>query len=276
MNDIADLGAEIGRFYPSPVGAVTASKVRASQPRPGELERSHAHLVIVATSGTGSHLVDFEQHDIEPGVAVHVGPGQIQRFDPGGTFEAVVAIIRPEVCPPDLFHRGEHGARAELGDATGLVAALADDLLRRHGTEPDPGRDRTMVATARLLLHHVARTTGRPPPPAGDGQVGLLRAFREELERSYASTRSVAPYAAAIGTSTRTLTRATGALTGLTPKEIIDERVALEARRLLVHTTDPVATIGARLGFSEATNFTKFFTRLVGRSPHDFRAQPMD
>ncbi len=62
---------------------------------------------------------------------------------------------------------------------------------------------------------------------------------------------------------------------GQSPKEVIDERVAVEAKRLLTHTADPIATIGAGLGFSEATNFTKFFTRVVGVPPHDFRTLPL-
>ncbi len=47
--------------------------------------------------------------------------------------------------------------------------------------------------------------------------------------------------------------------------------MTLEAQRLLAHTDLPVATIGRALGFSEATNFGKFFTRQTGNTPGDFR-----
>ena len=45
----------------------------------------------------------------------------------------------------------------------------------------------------------------------------------------------------------------------------------LEARRLLVHTLLPVATISDQLGFEEATNFVKFFRRETGLTPGAFR-----
>ncbi|MEL7362149.1 MAG: helix-turn-helix domain-containing protein, partial [Bacteroidota bacterium] len=48
-------------------------------------------------------------------------------------------------------------------------------------------------------------------------------------------------------------------------------RVGLEARRLLATTSDTVEAIGFRLGFSEATNFVKFFKRVVGITPEAFR-----
>ena len=70
----------------------------------------------------------------------------------------------------------------------------------------------------------------------------------------------------------RTLTRASLAVTGRTAKQVVDDRVALEARRLLACTPLSVAEIGRRLGFPEPTNFGRFFHREVGESPGAFRA----
>jgi AraC-like DNA-binding protein len=53
---------------------------------------------------------------------------------------------------------------------------------------------------------------------------------------------------------------------------VVDDRVALEARRLLACTPLSVAEIGRRLGFPEPTNFGRFFHREVGVSPGSFRA----
>ena len=98
-----------------------------------------------------------------------------------------------------------------------------------------------------------------------------LSRFRGELERSYASTRRAEDYARHLGYSVKTLPRACLSATGQPVKQIIDTRVALEAQRLLAHTDQPVAAIARRLGFSEPTNFGKFFTRHTGTTPGDFR-----
>jgi transcriptional regulator GlxA family with amidase domain len=45
----------------------------------------------------------------------------------------------------------------------------------------------------------------------------------------------------------------------------------LEAKRLLVHTQLPIGTITAEVGFSEPTNFVKFFRRRKGVLPFKFR-----
>ncbi|MEK8107299.1 helix-turn-helix transcriptional regulator [Micromonospora sp. M12] len=91
--------------------------------------------------------------------------------------------------------------------------------------------------------------------------------FRREVEHGYPDTRRVEDYAAELRCSVRTLTRACLAVTGRSAKQVIDERVALQASRLLAATDQPIAQIGRHLGFSEPTNFGRFFTREVGVSP---------
>jgi AraC-like DNA-binding protein len=117
------------------------------------------------------------------------------------------------------------------------------------------------------LLLRVARLPGAP---TGQRDARVQR-FRQELERSFTTTRNAADYAARIGYSTRSLNRICLAGTGRSAKALINARVTLEAKRLLVHTDLSSAAIGHRLGFSEPTNSTKFFTRDTGMSPGAFR-----
>lgn len=271
MDEIIDLGELIGARYPDLVSTVPVARIRQSLPDPSPMERTHAHIVILPTAGSGTHEVDFETVPVEVGSAVHVQPGQVMRFDSEGTYEATVVVLRPSVCPPDLFPPGAQHPVASLDDVATILGALVDDLAREAAT-PFPDAS-ILVASGQLLLRHLARaSTGTPEPAADSAAAELVQAFRASLEDHYRSSRSVADHARRIGTTTRTLSRATGKQLGQTPKEMIDDRVALEARRLLVHTTDPIATVGSRLGFTEATNFTKFFLRTTGRSPHQFRA----
>jgi AraC-like DNA-binding protein len=58
----------------------------------------------------------------------------------------------------------------------------------------------------------------------------------------------------------------------LTPKALIDQRICLEAKRLLVYSTLSGSSLSSLLGFSEPTNFVKFFRRTTGTTPQQFRA----
>ncbi|MEM9260373.1 MAG: AraC family transcriptional regulator [Bacteroidota bacterium] len=61
--------------------------------------------------------------------------------------------------------------------------------------------------------------------------------------------------------------------TGKSPKDWIDERVLTEAQTLLLNTTDSVAEIAYRLGWEDASNFSRFFRRRTGNSPALYRKQ---
>jgi AraC-like DNA-binding protein len=63
----------------------------------------------------------------------------------------------------------------------------------------------------------------------------------------------------------------------MSAKAFLTQRIVLEARRLLVHSTAAVGTISDELGFDEPTNFVKFFRRETGVTPGVFRAEhPVD
>ena len=99
----------------------------------------------------------------------------------------------------------------------------------------------------------------------------IYRLFCMELEAHFKSRPSVLDLAERIGFSESTLSRACVAKVGRTAKHEIDRRIALEAKRLLVHSKASIAEIGHDLGFTEATNFVKFFKRMAGVAPVAFR-----
>jgi AraC family transcriptional regulator, transcriptional activator of pobA len=67
------------------------------------------------------------------------------------------------------------------------------------------------------------------------------------------------------------LNQATTKVLGKSPKEIIDNRILLEAKRLLAHTNENVKEIAYTLGFEEPTNFIKYFKKHSTFTPTEFR-----
>jgi AraC-like DNA-binding protein len=132
---------------------------------------------------------------------------------------------------------------------------IAAELLRQQLT----------VLLLRLML-----LTGAEPAGA---ESHTFAQFRRLLEAGHPRSRRVEDYADELNCSVRTLTRACLAVTGRTAKQVVDDRVALEARRLLACTQMSVAEVGRHLGFGEPTNFGRFFHREVGISPGQFRAE---
>jgi AraC-like DNA-binding protein len=134
------------------------------------------------------------------------------------------------------------------------------------------------VEVLRHLLAVLVLRAAHPAGAADTDREGACEAsetyvrFRDAVEREFTRSRRVADYARSLGYAPRTLSRATETAAGVGAKEFIDRRVVLEAKRLLAHGDQSAARIADRLGFADATNFSKFFQRRAGATPIAFRA----
>ncbi|MEV8524220.1 helix-turn-helix domain-containing protein [Streptomyces sp. NPDC052000] len=249
--------------------------------------RADFHQLTVVRSGRGVAMVDFVSHDCRPGTVLHVRPGQVQRLPagPGGRLAELDAIVLlftadfPPLMPGasallDLDF-GPAALSAPAGERETLhrsAAELAAEY-RHFGTGDEAATDLAVELLRHLLGVTLLRIARLPRPSGSDSaQVNeVFRAFQREVERSFADTRDVQDYAVRLGYAPRTITRACLAATGRTAKQFLDARVALEAKRLLVHTDLAVAAIGRAVGFGEPTNFGKFFSREANMTPGAFR-----
>jgi len=238
-----------------------------------KVHRTDFHQLFLVTAGHATGVVDFVDHPCEPGTLLHVSPGRVLRL-PAGDAEAFMVLFTPAFPPPLDGTRpllSPFGAvlrsvpRAEQAVMTRAVQDLKQEYRRNVLTNEPVDLLRQLLGA---LLLRIARLPADADPAHGDSR---FERFQQELERSFAETRNAAEYAARIGYSLRSLNRICVAASGRSAKALIDARVALEAKRLLVHTDLSSAAIGHRLGFSEATNFSKFFIRETGVSPGAFR-----
>ena len=247
-----------------------------------ETERVEFFMVLMATGGQGEHLVDFERFGLTTGDVVFVRPGQVQQWQPANSLEADLLLIDPAVVQPmartsgqatmALLRLEDWPAHFRLG-TDGLAAwrSLAT-LLRRELDRPV--LDALAAAMAHELLLCLMLNLGRTlagGTTAATAQARLVRRLRRELEAWVHTRPSVALLAARLRVSTSTLARTCNQVLGHSAKEEVDRRVALEAQRLLVHSTSTSVAIGELLGFSEPTNFVKFFRRRTGTTPEAFR-----
>jgi len=98
-----------------------------------------------------------------------------------------------------------------------------------------------------------------------------MREFRLALEENFRTTQSVSDYAKLLKVSSDRLGKAVQERSGRPAGEIIRQRLLLEAERLLAHTEMAVSEIAYALNFQDPAYFSRFFRRLAGHSPGEFR-----
>jgi len=78
-------------------------------------------------------------------------------------------------------------------------------------------------------------------------------------------------FADKLAVHTNSLNRALKEVTGKTTTQLINERLMLEARALLVHSNWTISQISNSLGFEEPTHFARAFRAYSGQSPSSLR-----
>ncbi|MFI0239110.1 helix-turn-helix domain-containing protein [Streptomyces sp. NPDC016845] len=240
------------------------------------------HQLIGARDRPVRMWVDFVEQELRPGSWLWIRPGQVQRFGSGlATADGVIVLFEAGFLPPATVSAAhmdppyEQRPLVPRGADAEAVTRAVDHLRHEYGAMASlPLTAHTEVLRALLSVLLVRLAAVREPAPDAATASGTFRRFHAAVERDHAVTRRVEEYAAALGYSPRTLTRAALAATGRTAKQYVDDRVLLEAKRLLWHSGLPAREVAARLGFADASDFTKFFRLRAGETPGAFRAGP--
>jgi AraC-like DNA-binding protein len=239
------------------------------------------HLIVALRSGRLACSVDFTSYVLGAGDWLWVWPGQVLQFPGGpGAGDATVLVFPsgfPSAATDALIRDGEHTPYRLVTPGAARQTALLrilDALVEEHADLSGLGLE-AYVATLRDLLSVILVRLVHLTDPRRQTSPGSSEPFhllRQAVEEDFGRTHRVEDYAARLGYSPRTLTRATRAALGCGAKRYIDDRVLLEAKRLLIHTALPPATISERIGFAYPTVFSAFFRQHTGMTPTEFRS----
>jgi AraC family transcriptional activator of pobA len=176
------------------------------------------------------------------------------RRDPA--LQPAFAAARPLPTPDaDLFGRLlERLARELAWTAPGHAAAVEALLV-------------TLAVEILRLTHHAEEVE----PPRAGAPAALVARFRELVEARYREETRVEAYADLLGVNAKRLRGACLRIAGATPGRIIQDRLLLEAKRLMLYSNMTVAEAAYYLGFDDPAYFTRVFTKGCGQSPRAFR-----
>lgn len=167
--------------------------------------------------------------------------------------------------------------RPETARRIAILVAQIDEEYR----QPAPGRSHLLEALIQALVVELSRLAerGRPSPHrasrpgsrVNDKGHEHLANFQALIEAQYRQQPSIEALAGQLGLTSAHLNTLCRRLADRSALQLLHERLLLEAKRQLTYTNMTVGQVADLLGFSEPAYFTRFFKRLTGFSPRDFR-----
>lgn len=236
--------------------------------------------------GEGVHTVDFTDYEVRPGTIFFLAPGQIHHFDDkerygGVSIKMCTDFMRDEHDPGslplkyDIFHAFDAPPYYMIDDATAATLGRIVEVMEREEHNSSAfGNIDMLKALLRMFLISVLRHGLQGSAKRLDEMKPsrlLFLQFRQAVELHYREMHTVQDYADSLNVAVRTLGKCVNECSGQSPLALINDRIILEAKRMVRYTGMMIKEVALELGFEDTSYFVKFFKRQTGYLPSDFR-----
>lgn len=246
--------------------------------------RASFYHILWYQKGGFDHMVDFEPVPIEDNMLLFLNKDIVHFYDNDadvkgkgilftdaffGSTEADVRLLKESILFNDLF--GVSAIRLPAGAS--VFSAMFELMETEVKKAADPYQGKILKNLLHNFLLHAERerrTQDFKEIKKGP-DLDYILLFRDLLETHFRVHKQVSFYAGELSVTEKRLNQATSRILGKTSKQMIDDRILLEAKRLLVHSTDTIKEIAYQLGFLEPTNFIKYFRKHSLHTPVEFR-----
>lgn len=104
-------------------------------------------------------------------------------------------------------------------------------------------------------------------------KVEIIREFNILVEKYFKTHHQLKDYASLLQKSPKTISNVFSEHSDTTPLHIINERIFVEAKRLILYSKKPISEVASMLGYTDAGHFSKFFKKKAGISPLNFKKE---
>lgn len=255
----------------------------------GEGNRQDCFMIIWLKDGHGTHDLDLKRHYYDGSVLFVLAPGQIHKLNQFTESEGYVIRFKAtvfqyekdfmtQVLDTCLFDSNSSCPIIQLEED---LQSTFDNLFGQLHTEylvQDVNSHEIIYSYLRILIsqiNRIKRKKSSQQVPINDPGYKLFRALKIAIEKNYKTEHSVQFYADLLHTQPRVLNSSTRKYAERSTSEIIQERLLLEAQRMLYHEDKRVKEICYELGFDDPAYFTRFFKKHTGLAPQYYKEQAM-
>lgn len=253
----------------------------------------HSHnfyQIIWFKSGTGTHMVDFNTYEVFENAIFFIAKNQVQCFSlKQNSVGFVINFDEKFLVQKDqdvdfflkcnLFNNPYQTPSCCVG--SGWEYKLDEYIVQMQielSEMKSYGKEELLRLYLKAFLiqvqrrkHQLEEIGGGTNPFPVDEKRKLLVHFINAVDLSFSNNLTVSQYADQLHISSRTLSNLTLQLLQKRPIQVVQERIILEAKRLLLHSELSVKEISGRIGFEDPAYFVRYFKKHTQLSPTSFR-----
>ena len=239
--------------------------------------RHDCHSFMMLEKGSVSIEIDFRKHRIKSPALIYMHPNQVHLVTSFRDVRVVSLAITNENLRPEYAALLEDITPAKPLSLNKEIFALLFEAVsfcikcaeRKQGKLYNQLLKDSCNAFVALVISEYAE--GIKPPEKLSRAETVTKSFNQLLERYYTSKKRPAEYATALNISAAYLNECVKQTTGRSVSYHIQQRVILEAKRLLYHSDKSAGEIAFSLGYEDHRYFSRLFSKITAVSPLAFR-----
>ncbi|MGB0390674.1 MAG: helix-turn-helix domain-containing protein [Salibacteraceae bacterium] len=243
--------------------------------------RHNYYEVFIFEKGGGQHFIDFESFKIKD-LSIHfVSPGQVHNVVRKPDSKGFVMLFSRDFYSSNyqglkefpFLNNNSIDSTLNLNNSEFKVLFdLVEGIRLEQGNSEDYSDD-LIKAHLNTFLIHCKRyfSSGLNDNNLIIKSLSVL--YKQLIEDNYLQIHNVSEYSQMLNVSEKQLSAACKKELGVSPKELIYDRIVLEAKRLVHYTDHTFQEIAFFLSYTDASHFAKFFKSKTGFSPSEYRSR---
>ncbi len=278
---LLDLPRSINPFFITPIKEENKLWQQAYRP--------NYQKILWVKNGQGQHLIDDKLIDIKPNTFYFINKGKVYQLQANSQIEGVLIRYSNEFLPPinqnfnDKFYSSLYGYISDVGHFQLKTAIeiqqyelILKQLTEEYQRPPQVFGKRNilqhLLLTLLLLLERKSREVFTQKVGNTEKKdKAVYYQFLELMELHFFEEHKVEFYAQQLGVRRRRLSEIVKLFTKKPAKTLIQERIILEAKRLLSFTNSNLKDIAFQLGFETATYFSRVFKKHTQKTPLEYQ-----
>lgn len=243
----------------------------------------HKHdffFLVLFTSGSGTHEIDFKKYPIKPGSLFVLRPGQMHNWKVSAETDGYIFFhtrdfydegFTKERVQDYPFYSSRHISPLVQLKKTSFLKLK--ELLREITEEYYLDKSRKyqkLHSLVTLVYIELSRAYTPVIEPGKENYLDKLKKFEELIDRNFKDLKNPRDYASLLNISEKHLNRISQTCLKKTSTDLISERIILEAKRMLIHSRLSVTQIADALGYKDNSYFNRFFKKRTGTTPSSF------
>lgn len=258
------------------------NKLSEQPPLPKNIKNPHKHRfyeLFVITKGTMKHYIDFQEYTVVENSLIFISQTQLHmRIKIESELEGYRLMFTEEFFqlsqPNNMFLTEliflDNVYNQPLIKINKQILNFFDVLYTEFNQENNS--EIICKALIFIILAEIQRMVNQSNEKNYETyQILMYKKFIFLLEENYAQNHCIDDYANELNVTSSLLRKILKSVSGLNFSQIVQNRLLLEAKRLLYYSDLTIIQISNELGFNDSSYFTKFFHKNTGVNPLDFR-----